>query len=266
MKKILYDFLAKQNRFVFTSTWNFIGLFLNFPSIGIERNLFFVKGKNKFYYLFPHRTKLYKRSIEDRFESLMKTYNLENIKFSSNDLIIDCGANIGEFSIAMVNNFNCRVLAFEPIDKDYECLKRNINEWGFEKKIQLFKIGLSNFTGIQKFYVDSENAASSFVGNESKIESIQIQAVKLHDFIKKEKLKTIKLLKIEAEGFEPQILEGLKSSSKLCKYISVKMDEKNQHGLSNIEIIIDWFYKNNFRLLKFSTNKKSAIFINNGFK
>ena len=58
------------------------------------------------------------------------------------------------------------------------------------------------------FYLNEKDADSSVI-QPIKFDTIKkIKVIKLDDYIQKEKIQKIKLLKIEAEGFEPEILEG----------------------------------------------------------
>ena len=59
-----------------------------------------------------------------------------------------------------------------------------------------------------RFYVNEEEADSSLVKPSNYTHHIDIKTTTLTHYIKVNKIKRIKLFKLEAEGFEPEILEG----------------------------------------------------------
>lgn len=129
------------------------------------------------------------------------------------DVLIDVGAFMGSYSLlaSKLIGRKGKVYAFEPNPDHLRKLKRNILLNNFHN-IQAFKFALSNKKGVVKFYV--AGSGSSLVKNEAEmhigkeIKPIKIKAVTLNDFIKKEKIKHIDFIKIDAEGWDLQVLKG----------------------------------------------------------
>ena len=102
---------------------------------------------------------------------LFSTYCLKSLNFSENDLVVDCGANIGELRYSFLNkDINIQYIAFEPEPKTFVCLKNNLqnNDFG-----DCYNIALSNDSG-KSFYVDKEGGNSSLEyfgkNNETKVD------------------------------------------------------------------------------------------------
>ena len=68
------------------------------------------------------RIKLYLNGIEARLKELAKVYHLENIAFESGDVVIDCGANVGEIGM-FLSRYNVDYHAFEPSSEETSCAR-----------------------------------------------------------------------------------------------------------------------------------------------
>lgn len=134
-------------------------------------------------------------------------------KLSSNEVdrfvVFDVGANIGEFAIAVASKFpNSLIYAFEPDPVAYECLKFNVSAMHLFQNIKTVDKALSNQTGIGSFYVSTANADSSLIAPSNYSSIIKLNCIRGDQFMQQENLENISLLKMDAEGFEPEILEG----------------------------------------------------------
>ena len=93
-----------------------------------------------------------------------------------------------------------------------------------------------------------------------------------YDFVKKVKCrklddyhfhKTIKLLKIEAEGAEPEVLRGAEKTIKNCNYISVDAGpERGMEQKTTVKEVSQFLLNRNFILLRKSTERIVLLFKN----
>ena len=116
-------------------------------------------------------------------------------------------------------------------------------------------------TGKENFYIDSIGANSSieYFGEQN---SIEVDCEKL-DFYK---LKNIKLLKMDAEGHEPEVLQGSLKTLKNIQYISI--DFGNERGVNKDHTFIEVnniLIRNNFNLIKYSQTRMSGLYKNKNF-
>ena len=149
-------------------------------------------------------------------------------------------------------------IGIEPSPEEYSCLKENASG---HKTLQ---IALWNEKIEKTFYVDSDGADSSlFVtanfDNEIKIKCNRLDNLQIN--------KThIKLLKLEAEGAEPEIVEGAREILKKTEFVSADLGpERGINSLETYGPVTDLLYKNNFRLIKINTDRLSILYKNNSF-
>lgn len=214
------------------------------------------ESQNKIYFPFIERmffTYIY--SLKKRLMLLESFYNLQYIRIEDNDIIIDCGANIGEiyyYFYLKFPNKKFKYIAFEPDINVFKYLKKNVTN--------CYQVALFNETSKKKFYLKSETADSSLISfneNDDQNREIeyQVETIKLDDFLKNKKISKVKLFKVEAEGAEPEILQG--SLESLDKIEHITVDAGPERGFKKEKTNIDVFriLKNNFKLVDESKNK-----------
>lgn len=211
-----------------------------------EKNLFFVKDNNNkhYFYNLNRGLNLYYQGLKEREYQIIDSYKLKHIKLRKNDLVIECGANYGDLWLYLKDKINPQnYITFEPGTNEYKSL---INNAPYSKNINK---ALGNKNKILKFYVNEKDADSSIIKPINYEFTRKIEVLMLDDFIKKEKINKIKLLKLEAEGFEPEILEGCKKSLEKISYIA--LDGGNERGINLEETMskqLNFLIKNGFKI------------------
>lgn len=198
---------------------------------------FGIESGSKHYFL-RSRGLRYTRGFKSLANKISQSYNIDMIKISESDFVIDVGANNGDLLLFLPK---CSYVGFEPSTAEFDILDLNCVGKG-EARNQ----AVGDFTGHTKFYISSEGANSS-VYEPLIVESVaEIEQIKLDDFISK----PVKLLKIEAEGAELEVLLGAKKSLPKIEYIAVDASfEKGKDLLSPAVDIINYLYHENFELI-----------------
>ena len=193
----------------------------------------------------------------DHLDRLLKSYSIDSLTFKDSDVDIDCGANIGELNLALKNkNINLNYFAFEPDEQSYECCILNNQD----SKDNIRKIGLSDQKGKKEFFQDSFGGNSSLVSFGQQNKTI-INVEKLDNLNIPEK---IKLLKIDAEGYEPEVLQGCQKMLKNVEYVAV--DFGPERGVKQEDTIIDvnnYLISEGFKLVKFEINRITGLYKKN---
>jgi len=128
------------------------------------------------------------------------TYRIENIK--DGDVIVDAGANMGVFAIFCAVKFpHSMIYAYEPTPSTFEVLKENAK---FYPNISCTMAALGDRDGEASLVVVPGNGAMSSVGEGG----IPIKIWKIDSLF----LPRVDFLKIHAEGYEAEILQGARKT------------------------------------------------------
>ncbi|NQV88639.1 MAG: FkbM family methyltransferase [Parcubacteria group bacterium] len=219
IKKII----KKIGEFVIIKTSNIVRIDLldmAYKKIGVLRGAEDITSGEKFF-------------VENILKKLIKTQN---------PVLIDAGANIGEYSTLLRKIFpTSKIIAFEPNEDPFKNLKQ-ISE---KEKIEAFAMGLSSF----------KKEASIFVGagESSKYGSLYKEIIKeihhhgsmvekktcltdLDSFCDENKINHIDLFKMDIEGHELEALRGAKKLLSLDKIDIIQFEFNAVHVASRVFI------------------------------
>ena len=199
-------------------------------------------------------------NYELQLKRLVDSYCLESININDGDTVLDCGANVGELNIALKGmEIYVNYIGFEPDPFTFDCLKLNNPE-----DQNLFHMNaLSNKDGSKEFYIDNYGGNSSLV-KFGDSESIKVSTITL-DSLNLEK--KIKLFKIDAEGFEPEVLKGSVNTLRLINFISVDYGhERGENQESTIVDVNNLLTEYNFKLVKFSEHRLIGLYENQEYR
>jgi len=187
---------------------------------------------------------------------LFDSYCLEKINFKDEDIVIDCGANVGELGLSFINKrLNLNYLAFEPDTKTYDCLVLNVEN----DKNKTYNLGLSNQNSKKEFFLDNDGGNSSLV-NFGSDKSVEIETITLDSL---ELSNQIKLFKVEAEGYEPEVLKGSRNTLGLIEYVSVDFGPERGRELENTVVQVNnLLIESNFELIEFSNLRMIGLYKN----
>ena len=258
LKGLLLSYIHKKtNEEIFCRIMNFF--YSSNGKIYFKKNKYFKVIENNKKMYFPN--KRIDRVIVDHerhFTNLLDQYSINQLEIKDNDLVIDCGANVGELYFSfLLNTQNIEYIAFEPDPAAFECLSLNINN----KSHNLYNFALSSNEGKMKFYLDTFGANSSIehFGSE---EFITVETKTLDSF----NFENIKLIKLEAEGHEIEVLKGSVNTLKNTEYITVDYGpEKGKEGNMTLPEVTNFLFKENFIIENASSNRYTCLFKNLNF-
>jgi FkbM family methyltransferase len=132
-------------------------------------------------------------------------------------LCVDIGANVGNYSKALIGSTNAKIFAFEPLPDAFfelEMLRQQ-----FPERIRNFQLALGNTRGISTLYFgDSKSELASLSREVNQIDyvgalntsELEVQVDKLDSYLEvlKSVADEIDFLKIDVEGFEWEVLQG----------------------------------------------------------
>ena len=173
--------------------------------------------------------------------------------------VIDVGTNIGETLLNFANlNPDGRNIGFEPVPYLYEKAKINIDLNKFAN-IELVNKGLSSAEETLSFHEAGENnSGGTFLMRENNKDSVRsVEAVRLDDFAKHNRLEKIALIKIDVEGFEMEVLKGASEVLRNFKpTLFVEIDDTFlARQQSSAEAIFDFLVSHGYKIKNAKTSE-----------
>lgn len=136
-------------------------------------------------------------------------------------LVVDVGANIGFFSLALTRRADVSLLAFEPDRQNFQNLDRSIAEHALGSRIHLYMIALSDTTGTGSLYLSDLAPTDHKLINSRSSRSTEIAMARLDDFFSQHTdlaKMPVSLIKIDVQGAELLVLRGMHQTLKAYSY------------------------------------------------
>lgn len=152
----------------------------------------------------PWRWKLYRYGWTARLDRLEREYGVgRHVRLGPESVVFDIGANAGEFA-HLCARYGARVYCFEPDPQVYACLLRNIAAL---PNASAHDVVIWKEDGEVDFGLAPDRADSSVFVNDAP--SIKKPARTIASFCRESNLPRIDFIKCDAEGAEPEVLEGI---------------------------------------------------------
>ena len=134
-------------------------------------------------------------------------------KIPEGGVFLDVGANIGRYTITLAKKVGPggRVIAFEPCSNSYSALRKNIDLNNLGNVITL-PLALWNEEGYHHMYVKANAGSNSLVEDNGAIGKEKVRTITLDGLLKELIFTRIDLIKIDVEGAEREVLEGMKKT------------------------------------------------------
>lgn len=126
---------------------------------------------------------------------------------------VDVGAHVGYYSLvaATVLQQSGAVYAFEPDPITFSCLKENVTLNGFDTLVRVYPRVISNVTGPIKLFIGRRDRVANSIFASSGVSShaVTCESTSLDDFFRQENWPSVHLIKIDVEGAEHAVLQGM---------------------------------------------------------
>lgn len=132
---------------------------------------------------------------------------------SEGGVVLDIGANRGQFAMELLATNDVAVICFEPVDAAFDALCVLARE---EPRISPRKLAVASSTGSADFHVQRSDVGSSLLeplpnqGSEWLTASavVSVDTIRLDDFLTRENISRISLLKSDAQGYDKRVIES----------------------------------------------------------
>ncbi|MDC1214667.1 FkbM family methyltransferase [Rhodospirillales bacterium] len=172
----------------------------------------------------------------------------------ANSTLYDVGANVGTYSLYAAQQRGAHVVAFEPAPGNFDVLNRNITLNGLEDHICGFSLAMHDKTGIDIFNLSKLDPGGAIhsVGNTKAgsdgetFEAVSSQSVlvmRLDDFISTFNMQVPTHLKIDVDGNDRLVLDGLGAILKnpTLRYIAIEVNEGIREGDNDVNAFLNTF-------------------------
>lgn len=177
-----------------------------------------------------------------------KSYNFGDCRINENDVVVDIGANIGVFSRYAIVNGASKIYSFEPIKENYDILCKNLTE--YSDIVKTYNIAINDINGTDMFHIDSTTGGHTILDidpNKSRTGELRsINCFTLDYIMDRENISNIDFLKIDTEGAEYAILQGI-SDTNLQKINKICIEWH------------DFLFNNNDELISSVLNRMSLL-------
>lgn len=201
----------------------------------------------------PNRIKILIGRYEVAERNLMRPF------LEPGQVIVDVGANVGYLTRFFSQSVGPtgKVCAFEPNPMIFSLLKRNVAKF---KHASVHNVALSTSAGeAQLFLAGRDHSVASFAREYSathvfyqdsgELNSISVKLVNGDDFLHQIQLDKIDVLKIDVEGWELNVLDGLAqtiaASPRLTIFCEFNPAAQKAAGRSEAELL-HWFFDHEF--------------------
>ena len=209
LKKIIKKIYSLIPNFIKKSVFQFIKFFY-IPNHKIFQHLHFrgffkikFEGKSGYIFLIPtiYDVAIFWGGIENSHEPLSLKIWFYLSKTSTQ--IIDGGSNAGIFSfVAHLANKNSIIHSFDPSTKFIETQKKIKIKNNMDLLINNVALGeLNEIVYYDGFRIHKKNRGSD----------VEVNTIKLSDYIKEKKINRVDLIKLDLEHFEPYVIKDMKN-------------------------------------------------------
>ena len=158
--------------------------------------------------------------------------------FAADDVFLDCGANVGMYTIWAAATRGTRVVAFEPEAQNYALLNRNILLNDLSGRVTAYCIGLSDTRGLSALFMHDLRAGGSnhALGEALDFKHEPLKAAykqgavseTIDALVSKREIPVPTHIKIDVDGFEHKVIAG--AAETLCdRAVRSLLIETNQN-------------------------------------
>jgi len=161
----------------------------------------------------------------------------ESLQKEKAPFVVDVGANAGMFThLLWTLKPTSEIFAFEPLPR----MNQKIRAWNDRTKanLTLFQRAVSDKTGTATFCADSDNDTNASLElSGDKRDGFTVETVTLDSVLPD---RPIFLIKIDVEGFEPQVLDGAKKAIHNARFLLIEAHNKEAFDKLAQKLGPDW--------------------------
>ena len=224
------------------------------------KGLFRVEDKHGETIYIAHRARhtRYFKGVMAQADQLAETYCLDTIDLSAAGVVVDCGANVGEIGI-WAKKRGLEYHAFEPEPREAACCDLN----SYDGQPRTNRMGLWYESGELTLYSKGGSADSSLIPIEKYDTVLVVPTKTLDEYVAEQDIAAIDVLKVEAEGAEPEVLQGAQEALKITRYVAADCGgERGVEGQYTVLDICNHLYSLGFTMVASNMDRYILLFEN----
>jgi FkbM family methyltransferase len=175
----------------------------------------------------PLRWKLYRQGWAARLDRLEREYGVgRHVRLSPGGVVVDIGANVGEFAHVCAR-YAAAAYCFEPDPAAFACLKQNTRALA---NVHAFDDVVWKTDGVLEFALAPERADSSVFAEGPRVEK---RSATIETIARDHGLARIDLVKCDAEGAEPEVLEGIGAAAPAIRAVALDTGPERKGARTN---------------------------------
>jgi FkbM family methyltransferase len=155
--------------------------------------------------------------------------------YTTDGWYVDIGANIGSCVLQVLMTTNAKIIAFEPDPRNLFCLTSTISQLPREmrKRVYVFPVALGAKQGTSEIHVATDNRGNAVVGQQiidhgykqqRFLEPLPISIEVIDDLLDVSEAQ-INLVKLDAQGYECNIVQGMKQFLEKAQIIIFELEK-----------------------------------------
>jgi len=181
----------------------------------------------------------------ERTLDLVKSYGVDKLEFQIDDLILDVGANTGDLIPFFTEQ---RYIGFEPAPTEFAALEKNA-----KRNCKVFNVAVGDTEKYIEFFISSAGADSSVYEPVHVESKILVKQIRLDKMINEK----VKLLKVDAEGGEVEVITGAKNLLSKIEFIAIDLGfEQGIEQKTTAPAVINILLINHFVLVSVARNNR----------
>jgi FkbM family methyltransferase len=147
-------------------------------------------------------------------EQEVDIYTLDQVRLRPDDIVLDCGANVGVYTRKALEAGARTVVSIEPTPENVECLRRNFAREIEAGRVILVAKGVWDKEDVLTLHVDPQNtAAASFIISKKEWKDVlEVPLTTIDRLAEELKLPRVDFIKMDIEGAEIRALEGARQT------------------------------------------------------
>lgn len=152
------------------------------------------------------------------------------------ETIFDVGANVGQTAQRLRDAFpKATIYCFEPVRAMFEKLQKSLSG---DRHMQFFQVALGSASGTGKIYLGDHPTTSSLVEPENPRGFEEVRIETIDSFCRARGIERIDLLKVDAEGFDLEVLKGAASMLTSAR-VAFALAEVGFHPGDMVHVLFD---------------------------